>query len=211
MSKSMAWIIRVCFLIVFVASMATGLPQLWLALYGVGLVITPLFGRLYCAYACPMGTLMRPVQAISKKIGLQRTALPSWTFTFAIPVIVLVAAVASMIVGKRLTGKNIPVLPIITAISLVVTLFLPSAVWHNALCPFSVLLRLASRKPVWSYRVSATQCVSCNRCTKVCPSAAITVPQIRATAVLDASLCHQCGDCSRSCHKDAITYTRRQV
>jgi ferredoxin len=64
---------------------------------------------------------------------------------------------------------------------------------------------------VWSYRVSATQCVSCNRCTKVCPSAAITVPQIRATAVLDASLCHQCGDCSRSCHKDAITYTRRQV
>ena len=65
MTNITKWIIRLAFLLLFIVLMVLKLPQIWLAIYILSVIITPFFGRLYCGYVCPMATVMDPVDRIS--------------------------------------------------------------------------------------------------------------------------------------------------
>lgn len=206
MTNRTKWIIRLAFLLLFIVLMVLKLPQIWLAIYMLGVIITPFFGRLYCAYVCPMATVMDPVDRVSKHLGLQRPKERTKRSSYVVPIIMLVVSLALMIAGKRLFSKQIPILPIMLALSAVMTLFFPAHFWHNVFCPFSVALRLASRNPMRSYRIDKSICKGTRRCTKVCPSYAITMVDDGKKAEMDVSLCHQCGSCARICPVSAIGY-----
>ncbi|MCK9286227.1 MAG: 4Fe-4S binding protein [Sphaerochaetaceae bacterium] len=211
MTKFVHWIIRLFFFVLFVVLMILKLPQIWLAIYAVGILVAPLFGRLYCGYVCPMGIVMRPVQKLSKSIGLQKKHVPSWTYRYVLPSIMLVITIVVMIIGKRATGKQLPVIPILTVLSVVITFFLPSQFFHNAICPFSIPLRLASRKALWTKHVDTQRCKGTRKCVRVCPSGAITVDATSNKARIDRSLCHQCELCSSVCPTDAIARSKMNV
>ena len=69
--KYIANIIRILFLALFLFLLVSGKMMLWLALFGVSLIAALIFGRIYCGYACPMNTLMIPVERLPKKLKLQ--------------------------------------------------------------------------------------------------------------------------------------------
>ena len=71
-------IIRILFLALFIFLLANGKVLLWLALFAVSLVAALIFGRVYCGYACPMNTLMIPIEWLSKKLKLQTADTPKW-------------------------------------------------------------------------------------------------------------------------------------
>ena len=52
-------------------------------------------------------------------------------------------------------------------------------------------------------KINKEQCVACGCCVKVCPRAAITVPN-GICAVVDEKLCVGCGKCAKECPTSII-------
>ncbi len=198
--------IRLSFFIVFLVLLITQQFQLWLVIYLAGVILSLFFGRMYCGYVCPMNTVMRYTQRFSRKIGLQKTSYPSWLESTKLPYLVLIISAASMIVGMRIFQQNIPVLLILFLLSNIVTLFVSSSVWHNGLCPYSILLRLAATVSKRSRKVDFETCIGCKRCQSVCPAKAISTIEGSRKVKIDRSLCHQCEACTAVCPTNAISY-----
>ncbi len=206
---TVATIIRIAFLILFMFLILTQRFQLWLVIYIGGVILSPFLGRLYCGYACPMNTVMRPIQKFSRKIGVQRKKVPTWLESPKLAYVTLAITLIAMLAGKKVLGKQLPVLLILFITSIVVTFFVKSSVWHNGLCPYSVLLRLGGRFARFSRQVNPSACKRTQRCIAVCPSGAITMTGEEGKAIIDVATCHQCEACSSVCPHSAISYIKR--
>ncbi|MFA6852659.1 MAG: 4Fe-4S binding protein [Bacilli bacterium] len=200
-------IIRLLFLALFIFLMANGKVVLWLALFGVSLIIALIFGRVYCGYACPMNTLMIPIEWLSKKLKIQTAVAPKWLKNGYFTWITLVISVAVMLLSKRLLHIDLPILPFWLVVSVLVTLRYKPEVFHNLICPFGALQRTFGRFARMSEKVDISACVGCRLCERVCPSGAIAVSGPDKKAIINVSLCHQCTNCRQTCPKEAIRYT----
>lgn len=197
---------RGLFLVLFVFLIVQGKNILWLSLFAISLLLSVFFGRFYCGYICPMNTLMKFSEGISKKMGWQTENAPKWLKSGIFSWVILLVSVGSMIVGKRIFHKNIPILVMLIVFSIIVTLRFKPYIFHNGICPFGALLRLTGRFSIISKKVDHSKCVGCKKCESVCPSKAILVTDRKAT--IDTKLCFQCENCSEVCPVDAISYKR---
>jgi len=204
--KYLITIVRLIFLALFVFLLAQGQMTLWLALVGAGLLVSLIFGRIYCGYVCPMNTLMIPTNWIAKKLKFQTKKTPKWLGNGYFAWIALVVSVAAMLLLKQLFQINLPVLPIWLAVSVIVTLRYRPSVFHNLLCPFGALQKLFGRFAKQRKRVDESACSGCKLCEKVCPSDAITVGGDNKKAAIETALCHQCTSCAKVCPAGAIHY-----
>lgn len=201
-------IIRILFLALFIFLLANGKVLLWLALFAVSLVAALIFGRVYCGYACPMNTLMIPIEWLSKKLKLQTADTPKWLKNGYFTWITLGISVAVMLLSKRLLHVDLPILPFWLVMSILITLRYKPAVFHNLICPFGALQRTFGRFARLSEKVDKDACVGCKLCEKACPSNAIVVSSEDKKAVINTALCHQCIKCQQVCPKDAIHYSK---
>ena len=201
-------IIRILFLALFIFLLANGKVLLWLALFAVSLVAALIFGRVYCGYACPMNTLMIPIEWLSKKLKLQTADTPKWLKNGYFTWITLGISVAVMLLSKRLLHVDLPILPFWLVMSILITLRYKPAVFHNLICPFGALQRSFGRFARLSEKVDKDACVGCKLCEKACPSSAIAVSSEDKKAVINTALCHQCIKCQQVCPKDAIHYSK---
>ena len=204
-------IIRILFLALFIFLLANGKVLLWLALFAVSLVAALIFGRVYCGYACPMNTLMIPIEWLSKKLKLQTADTPKWLKNGYFTWITLGISVAVMLLSKRLLHVDLPILPFWLVMSILITLRYKPAVFHNLICPFGALQRSFGRFARLSEKVDKDACVGCKLCEKACPSNAIVVSSEDKKAVINTALCHQCTNCQQVCPKSAIHYGKHKA
>ena len=94
MIKVIRGLIQILFLAVFLILMFAGKAQFWMGFILLSITLATFSGRLYCGWACPINTVMRPFVWISKKLGLQRKqgpeVLKSGRFRMAVFVLFLV-------------------------------------------------------------------------------------------------------------------------
>ena len=200
--------IRVLFFVLFIFLLLNGKMMLWLALYAVSLLAALLFGRIYCGYVCPMNTLMIPTEWLSKKLKIQTDKSPKWLSSGKFAWLSLVGSVAIMLIAQKLLHKNIPILLIWLAVSVLITLRYKPVVFHNLICPFGPLQKVFGKFAIFSERVNKEECIGCKLCEKVCPSDAIAVKPENKRADIETSLCLQCTSCREVCPKDAIHYSK---
>ena len=201
-------VIRILFLVLFVFLLQKNKMMVWLAIYGVSLIVALVFGRLYCGYICPMNTLMIPTAWISKKLKIQTDKIPKWLSTGVFAWIALIASIGIMIFGKRILHKNIPVLIIWLIVSVLITLRYQPLVFHNLICPFGPLQKIFGRFAIFSKRVNKEGCIGCKLCQPVCPTTAIVVKEDKK-AEITTSLCLQCNSCQDICPKKTIPYRNK--
>lgn len=196
--------IQVAFFALFIILILKGRLQLWFAIFAAGVVLSPLLGRLYCGWACPMHTVFRPISWFYKKTGIKRIKTPTFLKHRAVRFIPLVAFVAVMVLTKRM-GMPLPVLAILTVLSVIISLFFEEALWHNVLCPFGTILSVTAIPAIKTYIIEESSCINCGKCQKVCPVHAIDSLKSGKRFIRKTD-CISCGNCPPACPTGSISY-----
>lgn len=201
--KSNRKVIQGFSLVLFIILIVLGKVQLWMAIFGVSLLLSTYFGRFYCGYICPINTSMEVIDNNADKNKRKRKIVPE---TFKKPWIrygVLILFLGTMIVVFK-TGRKLPVLPVLFGLGIILTIFYKPEFWHRYLCPYGSLLSIFSKFNKKSYVVLDNNCIRCGKCVRTCPSDAIIWESKNEYPVIISNECLQCGKCKEVCPSKAI-------
>ena len=196
------------------------------------IIATLLFGRVYCATVCPIGTLQDLV------VWSRRRLDPKHTFRYSAPkrvwIIILLAYVVSLVVGiwavayviepwnimrnvasavrhadTEMTWQTIGVsLGVGIAVGVVVIVAVLLSAWKwgrifcTMVCPIGTALGCLHSQTLMHIAIDPDKCISCMKCEDICPSMCIKV----ADRHVDNSRCVRCFDCTAVCPNDAIRF-----
>lgn len=199
------------FFVTFLYIMVKGPMMIWLGIFGISLLLSPVFGKFYCGWVCPMNALMIPAEWLSKKMHWQVGKPAKWVGSERMSWIIALLAVLAMVIGNQSGNTKVGAIFLVTLLflSFLVTLRYKPEVFHNNLCPFGVLLRLGGKFAIFSNRVLPDSCIGCQLCETTCPSKAIVVSSADEKAHINSTYCHQCVNCQIICPTDAIHYESR--
>ncbi|MFW6137588.1 MAG: 4Fe-4S binding protein [Spirochaetota bacterium] len=193
------------FLSLFLFLVKEGSLQKWFLIFGAGVVISLIFGRLYCGWVCPVHTLFRFVRWMYEKIDIKRFSPPALMNKGWIRYLFLGIFVALVILVKVFSLK-LNVLLYITGVGFFLTLLFEEELWHNRICPFGTILSISSKPSLFKMKVLEDRCTGCGRCTKVCPAKAISASNQTENCTIDKSRCLICFRCQEACSAGAIGY-----
>ncbi|MDE7347784.1 MAG: 4Fe-4S binding protein [Muribaculaceae bacterium] len=196
------------------------------------IIATLLFGRIYCATVCPVGTLQDIVIWSRRKIN------PKFTFRYEnskkIWLIVLLAYVGSLVAGiwfvayvvepwnimrnaasavrpsdtEMTWGAAGISLGVGVAAGIVALAAILLWAWKagrsfcTTVCPIGTALGCLYSQSLMHIAIDPDKCISCMKCEDVCSSKCIKVSE----RYVDNSRCVRCFDCTAVCPNDAIRF-----
>ena len=198
----------------------------------VWIIATILFGRIYCATVCPVGTLQDIV------IWTRRKSEPKHAFRFEeggkVRYVVLAAYLGSLVLGILAAGYVIEPWNIMrnaasavrpadismtwsdigisvgvgASIGIIVLVGLLIWAWKSGrgfcttVCPIGTALGCLHSQALMHIAIDPDKCISCMKCEDICASKCIKVDQ----RLVDNSRCTRCFDCTSVCPNDAIRF-----
>ncbi len=188
------------------------------------IIITLLFGRVYCSTVCPLGAVQDAVAAARRRrrYRFRRSTAP---WCVGVLVVVLIASVLGYPVLLQLLdpysafGRMVGsfIYPCTVGVIVAAATFVVVAVmawtggrrYCNTVCPVGGALQLVSRISIFRIQIDPDKCVRCGRCADVCKAECIDIEQ----STVDQSRCVACFNCLTDCPNDAIHYTpdRKQL
>ena len=190
----------------------------------VVLLLTVLFGRIYCSVICPLGILQDIAAFFRPKKKRYTYSRPRHWLRYGVLVLFVALLAAGFtaiagwiepysIFGRFVAATNTP-LPLTAAswgiiggsIALfIVIVFLAvryGRAWCNNICPVGTLLGLLSRFSLFKPVIDTTKCNGCGACGKGCKGSCIDTKN----HAIDYSRCVACMDCLGNCRQGAISY-----
>jgi len=190
------------------------------------LALTVVFGRVFCGWVCPLGTLQQFASWLlsprSRRESLAANRYRRWyaTKTYVLAALLLAAAAGTVQTGlldplatlaRGLASGAWPVLPggrpvpggwLAAALLLAVVIssrWLPR-VFCRALCPLGALLGIFARFSLFRIARRGEACSTCTLCTFACQGADEPLGEHRP------SECHVCLNCTTTCPEGALQY-----
>lgn len=190
----------------------------------VVLLLTVLFGRIYCSVVCPLGILQdiviffRPKKkrySYSRSRNVLRygllilfvallvaglTAIAGWIEPYSI----FGRFVAAWRTDVPLTAATWPVVAVAAIFFIVIVLIANrfGRAWCNNVCPVGTILGLLSRFSLFKPVIDTQKCNGCGACGKGCKCSCIDTKKHS----IDYSRCVVCMDCLGNCRQGAIRY-----
>lgn len=185
----------------------------------VGVLVTALFGRFYCAAVCPLGIFQDFIAWLSRRKDTLKFNVRCLRYG------VTAVAIGLLCGGYMAVLRNVEPYSIFG--SALATLAQPqSAVWLGAwiplglvaflaiwkrrafcvtICPVGTLLGLAAKYAPWRISIRSEECVGCGMCEKVCPTGCVDA----TLKTVDNERCTRCLNCLSICRKDAVRWGRK--
>lgn len=183
------------------------------------------FGRLFCAYFCPAGGLQECAFIVNEKVPKQgwRNGVKFIIWGIWLTVVVFCYFSSGKIVAVDFffeTENGISVSNIQSYIiyyGIISLIFIPAILFGKRvfchyfcwMAPFMILgtkLRKVLHLPGVHIKISdKDKCISCGRCSKVCPMGIDVISETRNKTISNPE-CIQCGACIDNCPKNVLTY-----
>ena len=199
----------------------------------IGIVLlTLLFGRIYCSVICPMGVfqdlviwIRRKGEKIFKKKKTHKFKFVSehkWV-RYGVLVLSIVSLVASgqmlialiapysaygrMVQSIVATASGSVALPLLltgllTLIIICVCAWMWGREYCNTICPVGTLLSFFSRFSMFRPQIDESKCINCGKCARGCKASCIDFKNHK----IDYSRCVDCFDCIDTCQDGAIQF-----
>lgn len=189
------------------------------------LLLTFVFGRVYCSTICPMGVYQDIVAWISRKVrgrkavyrynkGLKYLRYGIWVL-FVIALVAGVHAFVSILAPYSAYGRmvrtffggnaQLPILIIAVSTFVVITVmaWIGGRTYCNTVCPVGTTLSFVSRFSLFRPTIDKNKCVRCHACERKCKAHCIDVEN----GTVDYSRCVDCFDCMESCRPGGLKYS----
>ncbi|MCL2799547.1 MAG: 4Fe-4S binding protein [Endomicrobia bacterium] len=171
------------------------------------LIMTFLFGRLYCSALCPLGILQEFIGVFKKKnSGTQKNLF----FKYIIAAIVFGTLAGGTACILRLaepytyfgSAFTLSALGIIAVIVIIVIIFIKDRFFCTNICPVGTVLGLISKFSVNKIYLQKTTCTSCGICGNICPAGCINTKE----KTVDNEICIKCLKCLNVCPVNSVKY-----
>lgn len=193
-----------------------------LVLLGLVLISGVLFGRVFCGWFCPLGTVQGWISRFLRRITGGRKHwlpihLPRWldrpmrwvkwlvlgwvvyaSITAVVPPLMAFCpyrTLFTMNVGSAL-GAGVVVVFLIWSIAI-------ERFWCRYACPLGAVLSVTNLFSRWRIKADETSCVSCGRCEAICPM------DIDPSTEVERSMeCIRCMECTGACPREGTLCCR---
>ena len=194
-----------------------------LVVIAVLIVLTLLFGRIYCSVLCPLG-ILQDIAGRLGRIGKKKKMRYTPSKEKKVRYIVWVVFVASLIAGLnylvvlldpyglfgkmmasasgKFVGSLVPIVAIAAFVIIAVLAWRNGRTWCNTICPVGTTLGIFSRFALFRPVINADACKNCHACEKKCKASCIDI----AAKKIDYSRCVDCFDCLDNCKFGALKY-----
>lgn len=220
------WMAKIQFLPA-VMKLAGSALALNVAVVGGLLLLTLIFGRVYCSVICPLGVMQDVIGWIQRKLFKARTGKTrKYSYSKELKIVrygvwaifvacliaglqVLVALVAPYSAYGRIvrslvspSGWQVPVIAAVTFMIVAVLAWTGGRTWCNTICPVGTTLSFFSRFAMFRPMIDTGKCVKCRACERACKASCIDVDGGK----IDYSRCVDCFDCIGSCKLSGLKY-----
>lgn len=205
MIQKIRLLVQILFFGIFLVLMFINKAQLWMGFIFLSLILASFFGRIYCGWACPINTVIRPINWMKKKFRIKNKPVPNILKSEKSKWVVFIF----FLIGLGYTiytitqGRKFPLPLIIIPLGLFTTFFISENAWHRYLCPWGVLFSLTARFS--KFGMSPSKCSSCGVCAKNCPADAITFEKKKGAKVTSTH-CILCFQCKTTCPINTMSY-----
>lgn len=168
------------------------------------IILTFIFGRIFCGYLCPIGALQEIVYVIPvKKLKIKNKTLPIvirliFLIVFVISGVFFSMGLLTFFGFYDFFNLNISSIFFYIFLALLVVSIFVYRPFCRLFCPYGALLSLVSIKNLFRLKRN-DRCVDCKKCETICP----TNEAGRADLKQECYLCNRCKDV---CPVDAIEY-----
>jgi ferredoxin-type protein NapH len=183
--------------------------QIPMALVGLVIILalTFVFGRIFCGYVCPIGTVQELLSRLpmkQKKISQKKVILLVHSLVFvlflALAIIFSINLLDYIGIFAFFNLQFSSFYFIAFVLLLLVSIFIYRP-FCRFICPYGLLLSLVGRKSVFNIKRNEN-CIDCGICEKTCPTDEAGLTDYKQE-------CYVCMRCDDVCPKHGISYTKR--
>ncbi len=196
-------LVQVLFLLIFSFLAFKGSIQLWIIVFGFGLLISLIWGRFYCGWICPINTVLRIKNWVYKKLNINVFNTPNYIKKQWIRWVILLLFIGIMVISRRI-NLQINMILYVLILAFVISLIFDEEIWHKYLCPYGVLLELTDKANNKKLVIDEKLCKTCGICIENCPNNII----FEADNIynIQSKECLKCFKCQDLCKFNAINY-----
>ena len=171
------------------------------------LVISLLFGRIYCSMLCPLGLYQEFLMLLlRRRVPVQKNR-PYKYFLAAVVFGALIGGTAFLVrlidpytlFGSAASGAW---LGLGVLLALAVLVWFRGRLFCSNICPVGVVLGLISKHALKQIYIEKDKCVSCGLCAAKCPTGSIDFKN----KTVDNETCIKCFKCLGGCRRGGIHY-----
>ena len=190
------------------------------------LLLTLLFGRVYCSVICPLGIWQDIVSHFGGRRKRNRFHFRKerkWLRYSILAVFILLLAlglnsIAALIapysafgriastvfapLGKWATSPATVIVAAVTLVAVSVMAWLAGRLWCNTVCPVGTFLGIFAKISIFKPVIDTNKCNGCTLCARNCKASCINPAEHR----IDYGRCVACMDCLKNCRQGAIAY-----